>query len=558
MTMNFSSTQISIPYCQSKQKEEQISSLNQYEELLFISDNKSIKKSESFPFGKCRICHDIATGVHYGVITCEGCKGFFKRSITRDVSHQCLFGNKCIVSAGTRNRCKSCRFNRCIKQGMSMDSVKMGRIPKKIKEKALRYHRNFQEKNTNHEIEDENMEVMILSPHSDWNSSNLMTKSISSSSTRRSVNDNTQLSNERSPNMLVDSLEIQQSSKESFRSSDLIELTISLSNNFKYNLSFLRLPTVLYSLKLSETWTNSIKLDDDLSTHTSLENNKMTVSKYISNINENTLIDYNFNCDVQYSKNILQIMKYLLPKLCQPFLIFEFDFEIMSFFRYIRWKVLQSYLKHTKRVQIHIKRMFELIKHGVNSNITYEQMWNDVQVGIAVHINEIIGFVQDTPGLNELNLIDLIQVLNNRVFDFWIVLNYPLFYKNETYIMTPNGLQYTRYFMNIFIGNKTTDALHEFSKRLHALNVTQVEHSLMMTLVICQPDQQLQDRENIHIIKHCYMYALYMQLCSTRAENEAKILFDNILEIIESIGLLSELCKKNIGKIVLDKTTSYE
>ncbi|CAF4546843.1 unnamed protein product, partial [Rotaria sp. Silwood2] len=288
MTMNFSSTQISIPYCQSKQKEEQISSLNQYEELLFISDNKSIKKSESFPFGKCRICHDIATGVHYGVITCEGCKGFFKRSITRDVSHQCLFGNKCIVSAGTRNRCKSCRFNRCIKQGMSMDSVKMGRIPKKIKEKALRYHRNFQERNTNHEIEDENMEVMILSPHSDWNSSNSMTKSISSSSTRRSVNDNTQLSNERSPNMLVDSLEIQQSSKESFRSSDLIELTISLSNNFKYNLSFLRLPTVLYSLKLSETWTNSIKLDDDLSTHTSLENNKMTVSKYISNINENT------------------------------------------------------------------------------------------------------------------------------------------------------------------------------------------------------------------------------------------------------------------------------
>ncbi|KAL3842429.1 hypothetical protein ACJMK2_020447 [Sinanodonta woodiana] len=90
-----------------------------------------------FPFGKCRICNDKATGVHYGVATCEGCKGFFKRSILKADKYKCFFGGQCEVSPQNRNRCKSCRFQRCMEKGMSVEAVKMGRIPKIEKEKAL-------------------------------------------------------------------------------------------------------------------------------------------------------------------------------------------------------------------------------------------------------------------------------------------------------------------------------------------------------------------------------------------------------------------------------------
>ncbi|CAF3489199.1 unnamed protein product [Rotaria socialis] len=561
MALSCSTVQTSVVPYQFQQDEQQCNSLNRQHELSLINDDKQFKKAESFPFGKCRICRDIATGVHYGVITCEGCKGFFKRCISRGISSHCLSGNKCTVSTDTRNRCKSCRFRRCIEQGMSMNSVKMGRIPKKVKEKALRYHKKYQEQNT-HIQQVRNEKIIISNDVLDWSSSDQITQSTSSSLSMNNYNTDTQATNEQNPDRFHDTPELSLLPKQSFDRMNAFDLAIKLGNNFNHNLSLLCLPQIFCSLSVSKDWANSANYNNDLSIRTSTNNNYMTVAKYISKINENSLIDTVVNCELNYSKNILPTMKHILPRLCQPYLIFELDFEIMSVFRYIRWKVFQSYLKNTNRVQRHSQEMFRLTSRGFTrySNVdpTYEEMWNGVQASIAAHVNELLAFAQQMPGLNELNQSDFAKILNIRIYDFWMILNYLLFYNGETYIMTPDGLQYTRYFMNQLIGKTTTDALHDFAKSLHALNITQVEHSLIMALVMCQPDQQLEDQESIHVVNHCYMYALYVQLCSTRAENKAKILFDNILEIIGRITYINELCNQNIGKIVMDKTISNE
>ncbi|XP_055333450.1 LOW QUALITY PROTEIN: uncharacterized protein LOC129584999 [Paramacrobiotus metropolitanus] len=94
----------------------------------------------AFPFldSACRVCKSPSTGVHYGVATCEGCKGFFKRSIPKSQHYKCYFGGDCEINRETRNRCKACRFQRCVQVGMALEAVKMGRIPKGEKERAMR------------------------------------------------------------------------------------------------------------------------------------------------------------------------------------------------------------------------------------------------------------------------------------------------------------------------------------------------------------------------------------------------------------------------------------
>ena len=102
----------------------------------------------------CMVCSDRASGFHYGVLACEGCKGFFKR-VCKEKSkgpynveadnqadldysgsnkRHCVFGGNCEINVRTRNRCQYCRIQKCIDLGMSKDGIKLGRRSKKFKQ----------------------------------------------------------------------------------------------------------------------------------------------------------------------------------------------------------------------------------------------------------------------------------------------------------------------------------------------------------------------------------------------------------------------------------------
>ncbi|KAJ8290652.1 hypothetical protein GJAV_G00015890 [Gymnothorax javanicus] len=86
----------------------------------------------------CKVCGDVASGFHYGVHACEGCKGFFRRSIQQNIQYKkCLKNENCPIMRMNRNRCQQCRFKKCLFVGMSKDAVRFGRIPKREKQRML-------------------------------------------------------------------------------------------------------------------------------------------------------------------------------------------------------------------------------------------------------------------------------------------------------------------------------------------------------------------------------------------------------------------------------------
>ncbi|KAF4517918.1 hypothetical protein B566_EDAN005983 [Ephemera danica] len=75
----------------------------------------------------CPICGDKISGFHYGIFSCESCKGFFKRTVQNRKNYVCLRGSACPVTIATRKKCPACRFDKCLKAGMKLEAIREDR-----------------------------------------------------------------------------------------------------------------------------------------------------------------------------------------------------------------------------------------------------------------------------------------------------------------------------------------------------------------------------------------------------------------------------------------------
>jgi len=81
------------------------------------------QQQQQLTSAECIVCGDKSSGKHYGVLTCEGCKSFFKRSVRRNLTYTCRGSRNCPVDQHHRNQCQYCRFKKCVKVGMRREGI---------------------------------------------------------------------------------------------------------------------------------------------------------------------------------------------------------------------------------------------------------------------------------------------------------------------------------------------------------------------------------------------------------------------------------------------------
>ncbi|XP_068199503.1 estrogen receptor [Antennarius striatus] len=92
----------------------------------------------------CAVCSDYASGYHYGVWSCEGCKAFFKRSIQGHNDYICPATNQCTIDRNRRKSCQACRLRKCYEVGMMKGGVRKdrGRVFRRDKRRTGTSDRN--------------------------------------------------------------------------------------------------------------------------------------------------------------------------------------------------------------------------------------------------------------------------------------------------------------------------------------------------------------------------------------------------------------------------------
>ncbi|XP_033102511.1 uncharacterized protein LOC117105468 [Anneissia japonica] len=105
-----------------------------YQKCLEVGMCRKVKENSKEPANcdqiLCKVCNDVSSGIHFGVYTCEGCKGFYRRSLRDSSNYTCVDNKQCNITPSTRNVCRYCRFQKCLEVGMSRSGIKLGRHQK--------------------------------------------------------------------------------------------------------------------------------------------------------------------------------------------------------------------------------------------------------------------------------------------------------------------------------------------------------------------------------------------------------------------------------------------
>ncbi|XP_075966731.1 nuclear receptor subfamily 1 group D member 1-like isoform X2 [Anarhichas minor] len=398
----------------------------------------------------CKVCGDIASGFHYGVHACEGCKGFFRRSIQQNIHYKmCVKNENCLIMRMNRNRCQHCRFKKCLSVGMSRDAVRFGRIPKREKQRLLDEMQSYM--NSLNESASMEMEVSpptdaACSPHNQTNEG--------AGSISQSYHSNLMIRDEKPPKMAVSNSNIG---------------TSSFHSNSVQQQQQQQQP----SLSHSATQTHHTVHGEQASYHIA------TGCPVSSTSNENSaIVD---NAKYTFSSNQSQC---------------PVSGRISSQSYSANHNSYAASDSHNQSpCPWKLNGGAKVLACPLNScpvapaSRSSQEVWESFSQCFTPAVKEVVEFAKSIPGFQSLSQHDQVMLLKSGTFQVLMVRFCSLFDPKERTVTFLNGQTYSLASLRALGMGSLLDAMFEFSEKLGSLCLEPDEMALFMAVVLVSADR---------------------------------------------------------------------
>ncbi|XP_044214415.1 nuclear receptor subfamily 1 group D member 2a [Thunnus albacares] len=489
----------------------------------------------------CKVCGDVASGFHYGVHACEGCKGFFRRSIQQNIQYKkCLKMENCTIMRINRNRCQQCRFKKCLAVGMSRDAVRFGRIPKREKQRMLLEMQNAM----NNMMSNNSQLHSMLHGHQ---SPTLPMESLPSdaspspSSSSSSASDSSSCSNPSSPQCPQDSesvvsMDTNSSSASSCASdSGEDEAVVSMSRQHQDAFAY----SQQRSLRQEQVSPSPVTVAQETACDSRMEeqqeswnswNNNVVIRGYqhssYSNSQHVTNTAYREERGVYQQQPQQQLNS--APS-CEPSddsqRPHEFNTQTAS----------SGYSGPTNSVnnRAHLVCPMNTSPY-VDPRKPSQEIWEEFSMSFTPAVREVVEFAKRIPGFRDLPEHDQVSLLKAGTFEVLMVRFASLFNMVERTVTFRSGKRYSLDTLRSLGAGELLNSMCEFSEKLMALRLDSEEMSLFTAVVLVSADRSgIQDLNSVEALQDKLIRALRNLVMQNHGEESSTTFTKLLLKLPE-------------------------
>ncbi|XP_054847534.1 nuclear receptor subfamily 1 group D member 2 isoform X2 [Eublepharis macularius] len=460
----------------------------------------------------CKVCGDVASGFHYGVHACEGCKGFFRRSIQQNIQYKkCLKNNNCSVMRMNRNRCQQCRFKKCLSVGMSRDAVRFGRIPKREKQRMLIEMQSAMKTMMNTQFTDhlppeglkDSREPLLLLPQEELNSKSQQEREhLGSSSTALPPPAPSDIAKEEVIGMV----------------------TRAHKDTFMYNQEQ---PENLPTLEQSQNEDRILKYTEQYNS-SSEPNGGGTNSVHYGGS------DQHFNGQYRGRNTVHYLNGHNLCLSNSHYTNVPNGFTLKGYNRmpengFHPNETMNTYARGTGG-RMHLVCPMNKTPF-VDPNKSGHEVWEEFSMSFTPAVKEVVEFAKRVPGFRDLSQHDQVNLLKAGTFEVLMVRFASLFDAKERTVTFLSGRKYSLDDLRSMGAGDLLNSMFEFSEKLNSLNLSDEEMSLFTAVVLVSADRSgIENVNSVEALQETLIRAL-RTLITKNHPNEASIFTKLLLKL---------------------------